>query len=244
MGLTVKHRPHHKVVAKNTTKNTKNQKVTKIKKKQTNIKKTSKNPLTNTFSPHANKQLSHCQPLKTQLLSVFYTNATSFNNDKRAELTGLCDTDYPPDLIMITETWFDSDAPVTLSNYSVHRFDRPSRGGGVAIYTRVGLETSEVEHHELVVKHSEQIWLKVTVGNENVLVGCIYRPGSCSEEANIENLSSIKFAKKLVDQKRFDCLITAGDFNFPEICWNEFGPTLTPRTGPGAKFFELVNVDF
>ena len=63
----------------------------------------------------------------------------------------------------------------------IYRRDRDKKsGGGVAIYVRDDLFSSEVADEILRNQFEklifEQVWCTVQVGKERILLGCIYRP--------------------------------------------------------------------
>jgi hypothetical protein len=107
-------------------------------------------------------------------VSCWYTNPTSLNN-KLDELEVIADT-YGPDLIFICETWFKSDSVVNINGYNIFRLDRVSHGGGVCIYAKKSLRVLEVKNAVLNNQNVEQIWCTLDIGQENILLGCIYRP--------------------------------------------------------------------
>ena len=44
-----------------------------------------------------------------------------------------------PDILVVTETWLTksiADSDVSINSYNIHRIDKNSRGGGVAIYVK------------------------------------------------------------------------------------------------------------
>ena len=81
-------------------------------------------------------------------LKCYYTNATSLNADKIAELElKACLEEYH--LIFITETWFNETSVPSLKNYDLFRRDRGSNGGGVCIYVRKDLDSIEIADENL-----------------------------------------------------------------------------------------------
>ena len=69
-------------------------------------------------------------------LKCWYTNATSLNAEKLDELRVIC-ADKEPDIIFITETWYDSLSIIHIKRYECFRKDRGDRtGGGVCIYAK------------------------------------------------------------------------------------------------------------
>jgi hypothetical protein len=98
-------------------------------------------------------------------LKCFYTNPTSLNLSKLIELSTIIAIENP-NLIFITETWFNSLSVPALKNYNLFRNDREGHGGGVAIYAHIELKISEITNKtlkkKLTSKHTEQLWLKST----------------------------------------------------------------------------------
>ncbi|XP_065654662.1 uncharacterized protein LOC136081286 [Hydra vulgaris] len=127
---------------------------------------------------------------RNTFLKCFYTNATSLNPDKMNELSALCDI-------------------------NIH-------GGDVAICIKRDLVVNEVSDRHLREilnnSNSEQIWCEIKIGNEIVLIGCVYRPPL----SNINDINkTIILAKQAVDRKAYSCMLLAGDFNFPDIKWHD-----------------------
>ena len=187
-------------------------------------------------------------------LKCFYTNATSLNTNKLAELQVKANTNNY-DLIFISETWFNELSVPSLVGYSVHRKDRASLGGGVCIYVKDGLEIIDIPDADLnkilAGNHSEQIWKCVINGDEQILIGCIYRapPGLDKDKnAQIESeiIKSIYNAKKSNDSNKFNGLVVAGDFNFPYIEWDSDGVASLKgsQNSPGVNFLRLLNDEF
>ena len=88
--------------------------------------------------------------------------------------------------MFITETWFDESSDANIENFEVFRRDRGSRGGGIAIYIRSNLRSSEISDDALSGKLNrtiaEQLWLSLDFEGTSVLIGCIYRPEKSTSE--------------------------------------------------------------
>ena len=156
-------------------------------------------------------------------LKCFYTNATSLNSSKLGELSLLsAANDYH--LLFITETWFSDISITHIAGYSVYRHDRISHGGGVAIYVRNDIECAQLDCISFYT--SEQLWLEVRLNREKIILGCIYRPPSVNNRNNTSHFEfdeickNIRLTKMLVDQGKYDGLLIAGDFNFPNLVWS------------------------
>ena len=92
-------------------------------------------------------------------LKCWYTNATSLNEDKLDELRLLV-AQSAPDIIFITETWFDEKSSTTetdIEGYKCFKNNRNNtivkKGGGVCIYARKHKVSKELENSvELIIE--------------------------------------------------------------------------------------------
>lgn len=135
-----------------------------------------------------------------------------------------------PDFIFITETWLTATIPdslVNISNYTVYRKDRTSiredgrtqKGGGVGIYVKNTIKGHQVvcvrqENLTAHVTETDSLWIKVRINAVQLLLGCIYRPPSCSVGGNREIMEMLT---RLNDMPL--STLVFGDFNYPEIDW-------------------------
>ena len=183
-------------------------------------------------------------------LRCFYTNATSLNSDKILELSTYTAKE-DPHCIFITETWFTDISVPQLDNYVLFRHDRNGHGGGVAIYTRKDLYTSEINEEKLKkkisCKYSEQVWLTIDAGFEEIIIGCIYRP-PCNDPKKLQQIDkeinkNIKAVKSFINKKKYGGLLLTGDFNFPYVRWLDDGSpqVLGSDTSPGSIFIDLLD---
>ena len=76
-------------------------------------------------------------------LKCWYTNATSLCN-KWDEFKAIIILEKPH-VIMITETWFNSNSLKVIPNYIFFTKDRDGRGGGVAIYVKNDINSCEID---------------------------------------------------------------------------------------------------
>ena len=166
------------------------------------------------------KEKGHKGVLKARSLSLrcWYTNATSLVN-KMAELRITAATERW-DIMMVCETWFKDGSDTSLEGYNLYRRDRVGGYGGVCVYVRREVSSKRSFSFNLL-EMSEQVWCELSMENEKILVGCIYRPPDASQSQFEEILSSLKTARKLLDERKFGGLIVAGDFNLPGIEWCE-----------------------
>lgn len=116
-------------------------------------------------------------------LSFIYTNATSLNN-KMNDLRAYVSTVHPH-VICINETWFSEISDTNITGYTIYKNDRKNgkKGGGVCIYVTDQLVSKE-ELPSLITNNKEEIWISIKSKDENVLIGCIYRPPNSDNEIN------------------------------------------------------------
>lgn len=83
------------------------------------------------------------------------------------------------DLLGITETHLTGDVSnnlIKITGYDLARRDRSgSKGGGVVIYFREGLNVYE-DLKWNADQELEAVWLNITIRSHSTLIGCLYRP--------------------------------------------------------------------
>jgi hypothetical protein len=170
-------------------------------------------------------------------LNCLYTNATSLGN-KWSALNSLLAYQNYPHVILITETWFHEYSIVNLENYKLYNKNREFvRGGGVAIYVRNDIESFEAAEAKLQNFRSDQVWCKIKIGKELILVGCVYRPPFSDTDINNEINKSIGYASKLCSSNNSHSLLVAGDFNYPDILWHHAGGICKNKGRPSSLEF-------
>ena len=126
---------------------------------------------------------------------------------------------YKPDIIAITEIWpkntkSKSEEEMFILNYDV--FINKENKRGVALYLHKDLKAFECDIFDNV-EFEESVWCQfVSVNGEKVLIGCIYRSSSTTNE-NKTKLFQILKSEKLT---QFDKVCIVGDFNFPSMKWD------------------------
>jgi exonuclease III len=156
----------------------------------------------------------------TSNLSVTLLNARSLKSVKRScnklvqlsNLAGVTDSD----LIAITETWLNndvSDNELLNSNYTIYRRDRSvsssKRGGGILLAIKKDLNSS------LIISHSVSEIMAIYV--QNIVFILCYRPPRSGIDEFVSNLNVIITSV----QKSYEKVCILGDFNFPDLKWNE-----------------------
>ena len=176
-----------------------------------------------TIAPKGNQQsAARARGREPGMLNCYYTNATSLNHAKLCELsTFLVQSEPTPNILMITETWFDNCSITNISNYTMYRRDRDGRGGGVLIYVKNCLLSADVTMRNAQTGQTDMVWCEVKTRSEWILIGCIYRPPN--SELN-PVLSILEEVGVLMTSGEYTGVIVAGDFNLREIHWSADGP--------------------
>ncbi|XP_075159620.1 uncharacterized protein LOC142232810 [Haematobia irritans] len=116
--------------------------------------------------------------------------------------------DTGTDIICVSETWLSSSIPnglINLRGYSVFRYDRESRGGGVAIFMRNTLK-AKFRTKSTRDERIEYVFVELVSTSRKILVGCCYRPNNTISMDQFQiNLGSITLG--------YEDVIITGDFN-------------------------------
>ena len=143
-------------------------------------------------------------------------NIRSIRN-KFDELESLVNNEHF-DIIAITETFISDnlDLPTEyqLPNFKFFSRNRTTRGGGVALYCRnelnpIVIETSENEN-------VEHLCVQITAKTKKICVSVVYRRPSQILDTDTDMYASLQNTLKNNDA------IILGDFNLPEINWQDF----------------------
>lgn len=178
---------------------------------------------------------------KSSGFNCMYTNANSIL-DKMEEFRERVIVGHF-DIIGITETWASQDildTELTIDGYTLYRNDRLGRvGGGVALYIKETLQAtlkSDLTNSDF----QESIWCEVYSGRAAILVGVIYR---CPSSAAINNGNLLKLISTATQQSSKKILLIMGDFNYPEIKFQDGYVQAGPDSEP-AVFYRLVEDSF
>ena len=143
-----------------------------------------------------------------------------------------------PDIIIITEVkpknfrYALQEAEIQLEGYML-TMTNTEEGRGIAVYSDQDLNITEVEGTESFAEYCI-IQLKISEG-ETLDIVAIYRSPSSSEENNNAMLNLLQH----IDDRKPTNLLIAGDFNFPDINWENNGSTVS-ETSCSAKFVNQI----
>lgn len=130
---------------------------------------------------------------RNQCLKIVHFNTQSLYNKFEEFRQCILDLDY--DVIAITESWLNdniSDEMINLQGYALVRRDRitETRGGGIMLYVRIGLSfvTLPSDRSKVAI---EQQWIKISLKEDVVVVGNIYRRQEFSSTDFLDALESM-----------------------------------------------------
>lgn len=135
-------------------------------------------------------------------------------------------------MVIITETWLSSPVSndcIVPVGYTMFRWDRDSRGGGVAIVVKSSIRAALVD-----CTLRESVWCKITFKNLVYLIGAFYRPAATSPEL-LDELNNF-LCDNVNESTR---LLMAGDFNLPHINWEDLLPGNTEVLS-GEKLLKIL----
>lgn len=118
---------------------------------------------------------------------------------------------YDPHVVVITETWLHDgvrDDEIIPPGYQMHRRDRGTRGGGVAVICKLGIDVCLINQ----IADHESLFLNVTVNGLTFMLCVVYKAPEVSDS----------FLEQLYDHlllNRTRHIMITGDFNLPAIKW-------------------------
>ncbi|XP_065654875.1 uncharacterized protein LOC136081485 [Hydra vulgaris] len=191
----------------------------------------------------------HSLDINKNCLSCRYTNATSLNN--KFDLFLLDIASFKLDIYMITETWFNENSVTYVNGYQIIHNNRSNsrsvktHGGGVAIYVKESFLVYSPNDSFTKNNDIEHTWCILSIKDEQILLGCIYRPPDASEEINNCICKIIEAAKNKIDHNRYSGLLISGDFNYPNIIWKKNNvQNIKKYDKYSTKFVEYINDNY
>ena len=146
-----------------------------------------------------------------------------------------------PDIICLCETFLCETIPDTvlsMENYSSYIYDRKSHGGGLLMYIRSSIVMTTVYRngHDTVQAMLLDIVLPACSEPTSLSLCLMYRPPSSTAEQfqyvldNVEQLYGGRIGR-----------IFVGDFNLPDIRWNNLGHPSHPRFENSKIFLDFIS---
>ena len=153
--------------------------------------------------------------------------------------------DHKPNIVAITEVKPKNQrCKITVAEFNINGYELftvnvgNDSGRGIIIYVT---DTIHVEEVKLKIQFKESLFVHIKLqGNESLLLGCIYRSDSGSDENNIELLNLLRDVQK--DSSSNICIL--GDFNLPNINWTHCTPINTNINSYEFKFIECIRDAF
>lgn len=138
-----------------------------------------------------------------------FWNAQSIANQLKQRELELFITNEKIDIILLAETFLNSDNDFSLKNFYVYRNDRQSHAGGVAIAIR-----HDIEHKLLPTTNTviiENISIEVNISNTPTIITSAYSPRYTTD---------FKSDMLLLTSHVTTPFILLGDFNAKHTSWN------------------------
>ena len=180
---------------------------------------------------------------KVKGLKCIYTNADTLVNKMNELRTRIANTD--PDIIAITETkpkhakYSITTPEITIDGYNIHHNSLNTDGTrGCALYVRASIKAN---HVEITTAHKDNIWLDINmIGNDKLLIGCVYRSPNSSQEDN----NHLRELITKVTNMKYSHLLIMGDFNFPGINWATWSTRSQNEDDEEYQFLESLRDGF
>ena len=165
-------------------------------------------------------------------ITFWYTDACNLRN-KLDEFEGRLKIDRP-DVIGITEVWMKEELKLDGYHPAICYSRQDRKGGGVLLFINEQFDILECDLGN--DQFSEAAWAYISISKkEKLLVGVCYRPPNISEEVN-KGLIDLLFQTR---QRDAVPAIVMGDFNFPQINWDE-GLVEGPLDSQQAEFYNAT----
>ena len=157
----------------------------------------------------------------------------------RDEILKLTNNDIDVPFITVVETWLKphiNDTQICIENYTVYRADRNiSKNGGALIYIRNDIIIDSTFSFDNDVCNAVVCFSK----KSNVIIACIYRPpnsGVSTFSKLLEDVNTFLEEHNPINKLQ---LLIFGDFNFPQICWDDLSRNLTSEAETLLNFTDL-----
>ncbi|XP_060081381.1 uncharacterized protein LOC132560720 [Ylistrum balloti] len=147
----------------------------------------------------------------------------------------------PPDVIAITEvlpknrSYTLNKAELEIPNYELFPSNFPGdKKRGAIIYVSKKINAVEVQFE---TDFEECVWVRISLNKKDTLLfGCMYKSPSSSEH----NLEALNDLLNKVGECRFTHTVITGDFNFPDIDWDDW----STGNASSARFVECIRDNY
>ena len=154
-------------------------------------------------------------------LKILYSNVDQLLN-KRDELTNRI-LEHNPDIIQLTETLpkrrgeeINYEIEFGVPGYCKPMVNKnPSRGKAVLVKENIDVQINN-ELNDLNFK--ESLFCNIKINDTSLLLGCVYRSGSDNKCQSTNDLINLL---KQTDKQKYDKIVITGDFNYPDIDWED-----------------------
>lgn len=196
-------------------------------------------------------------------LNFWYTNADSLPN-KISELElRIQAAAEKPHIIAITEVkpknsrYKVQQSELQLQGYDMFSTNLETQSNrGIIVYTLNTLEAvvQEIEEDDpqavvyggtqqplttnRAAKFEESVWMNIKLkGKDTLLVGCVYR----SPNSTDGNASALNTLLRKICSQRYSHTVIVGDFNYPDINWENWTTASQNENNPAVKFIETLH---
>ena len=153
---------------------------------------------------------------ENNFLTVLTFNIRSFNRNQD-DFLPLFSNSSLPDILVLTETWFQPNNSLDIPGFSsYHTYRNVGRSGGVSVFISENFVSHQVPELSFSNFDIEICTVNLRINNTNISVFGIYRPHSGTTDSFISEMSNILQSNKVLNNYS----IILGDFNIDMLCAN------------------------
>jgi len=166
------------------------------------------------------------------------------SSDKQATFKAALDQ-HDPDIVLGCESKIDNTIAtysIFPACYTVYRNDRNKHGGGVFIAIKDSIITSDMPDFQFS-GNGEIVWASIEFVNAKPLyIASFYGPHPAAQKNKAIDELTNQMSDILSKNrgKKLPNIIIGGDFNFPDICWDTWKPTVLRTASVHKKFLNFL----
>lgn len=163
-------------------------------------------------------------PLNNSFLNIISWNAQSISNPSKQTELCLLLRQYDIHIVCLQETFLTNTSKIHFNGYTLHRNDRDSHGGGVAILVR-----NNIQHKVISIANTssiENISVEVTVAHRKLVITSAYS----SKQSPDFNEDLLLLSPQLTET------LVIGDLNAKHTDWN-----CTKINNSGKKLHDFID---